>query len=517
MKKNKLKLFVLAIWLGSAILISCTEDELLIALDEIELSDSALLLAVAETQLVTVKVAPVNAAGEVVTWTSNDPSIAVVQSNDAGLVTAIQGVALGIATITGKNNDGSVMKSVDVEVIVKVESIALEEVPLADMSETSYSILYTPENTTKKTSVWSSSNPSIATVDENGKVTAVASGENGAPVQVVITATSEEGEKTASVELTISSDPPIIGILYCTTSGTGGYNAETVTTAGADANISYAGAQPAGNYEHYEGETIIAQPGGSFELSLAQSNTWSRSIVWIDWNGDNDFEDDGEFVAALGLGNQSNDGPFNVQVNVAAVTEPGLIRMRVLTGDAWSYADIPTSPCGEMANSTTKDFNIEIGGTAYCSVSGTGAYNADAVTTTGGDTNIDYTGAQPSGNYEFYTSGILGVQSGGSFNLSVTNSNGWSRSLVWIDWNADGDFNDDGEILSPLSIEAFYSGDDAIAYNIDVDVPAGLTSGIVRMRILTGDAWSYDNASIPASPCAELGNSTTKDFSIKIL
>ena len=261
MKKNKLKLFVLAIWLGSTIFISCKEDELLIALDEIELSNSELLLAVAETQLVTVKVAPVDATGEVVTWTSSDPSIAVVQSNEVGLVTAIQGVALGIATIIAKNADGSVMQSVDVEVIVKVESIALEEVPLADMSETTYTVLFTPENATKKTITWSSSDPSVATVDQDGKVTAVASGENGAPLQVVISATSEEGSKTASIEITISNDPPIIGILYCTASGTGGYNAETVTTSGADANINYVGAQPGGNYEYYEGEKIIMTIG----------------------------------------------------------------------------------------------------------------------------------------------------------------------------------------------------------------------------------------------------------------
>ena len=70
---------------------------------------------------------------------------------------------------------------------------------------------------------------------------------------------------------------------------------------------------------------------------------------------------------------------------------------------------------------------------------------------------------------------------------------------------------------TPLSAEAFYSGDDAIAYNIDVTVPADLASGIVRMRVLTGDAWSYDDASIPASPCAELANSTIKDFNIKVL
>lgn len=124
---------------------------------------------------------------------------------------------------------------------------------------------------------------------------------------------------------------------------------------------------------------------------------------------------------------------------------------------------------------------------------------------------------QPSGNYEFYTSEALSLASGGSFDLTVTNSNGWSRSIAWIDWNADGDFDDDGEMQTPLSPEALYSGDDPISYTITIGVPSGLATGMVRMRILTGDAWSYDDASIPASPCGELANSTIKDFNIKIL
>ena len=44
-----------------------------------------------------------------------------------------------------------------------------------------------PENATDKTIVWSSSRPDVAKVDENGKVTAVSSGE------VTITATSVNG------------------------------------------------------------------------------------------------------------------------------------------------------------------------------------------------------------------------------------------------------------------------------------------------------------------------------------
>ena len=153
----------------------------------------------------------------------------------------------------------------------------------------------------------------------------------------------------------------------------------------------------------------------------------------------------------------------------------------------------------------------------YCKVAPGGAYNADAVSTTGGTNNINYTGAAPAGNYSLEIDESVTISKGGTFKLSVTNSNGWSRSLVWVDWNLDGDFTDPGEALEPLSKEKFSSGNDPIAYEIDVKVPAGAVLGDVKMRILTGDAWTYEDAKIPKEPCGALRHSGVKDFNIKIV
>ena len=54
-----------------------------------------------------------------------------------------------------------------------------------------------PENATNQNVTWKSGKTSVATVDQNGKVTAVANG------TVTITATTEDGNKTASVNITV--------------------------------------------------------------------------------------------------------------------------------------------------------------------------------------------------------------------------------------------------------------------------------------------------------------------------
>ena len=58
-----------------------------------------------------------------------------------------------------------------------------------------------PSEATNKKVTWHSSNPAVATVDSNGKVTAISNG------TVVITATSQSGSKSASVTLTVAIEP----------------------------------------------------------------------------------------------------------------------------------------------------------------------------------------------------------------------------------------------------------------------------------------------------------------------
>lgn len=68
-----------------------------------------------------------------------------------------------------------------------------------------------PENTTDKNVVWASSDPSVATVDENGLVKAIAKGE------AKITASSSNGK---SAECAVTVSVPVSGVTLSETEKT---------------------------------------------------------------------------------------------------------------------------------------------------------------------------------------------------------------------------------------------------------------------------------------------------------
>lgn len=85
---------------------------------------------------------------------------------------------------------------------ISVTGVTLNKATLAFTEGDSSTLTATvaPDNATNKTVTWTSSNPAVATVDANGKVTAVAAG------TATITATTEDGGKTATCAVTVSHD-----------------------------------------------------------------------------------------------------------------------------------------------------------------------------------------------------------------------------------------------------------------------------------------------------------------------
>lgn len=135
---------------------------------------------------------PVNTSDDKsVTWISTDRSVLSVNAD--GTVTAKgPGHAKIIALVNGKRCE------MEVEVFAPLQWIKLNTATgtLRLERKKELSVIYEPENTTDDTTVqWESSDPSIATVDENGVVTAVQTG------KATITATV--GDKTASYEVTV--------------------------------------------------------------------------------------------------------------------------------------------------------------------------------------------------------------------------------------------------------------------------------------------------------------------------
>ena len=124
-------------------------------------------------------------------WTSSNPDIATVDST--GKVTALK---IGVATITA--TVGEHTASCTVNVVALIKSIALDKAALTlDRGSTGQlSVSYTPADTTESKAVtWSSSDPSVATVDNSGKVTGVKVG--------TATITAKVGTHTASSRITV--------------------------------------------------------------------------------------------------------------------------------------------------------------------------------------------------------------------------------------------------------------------------------------------------------------------------
>ena len=146
-----------------------------IAVTGVSLNKTELTLTRGESETLIATVSPPNASNKNVTWESSDPSVATVDQN--GKVTAVKA---GTATITVKTEDGGKTASCVVTVKKKeVTGIALNKSVVhltVDNTETLIAIVE-PEDADDVTIIWSSSDESIATVDQNGKVTALAVGE----------------------------------------------------------------------------------------------------------------------------------------------------------------------------------------------------------------------------------------------------------------------------------------------------------------------------------------------------
>lgn len=131
-------------------------------------------LEVDDTVNLTVEYSPADTTVERdVTWTSSDDTVATVDEN--GTVTAVKG---GTATITATVN--GISATCDIKVLIHTTAIALgsSDLQLAKGQVSDpIAVTYNPENTDdSKDLTWTSSNADVATVDENGVVTAAGGG-----------------------------------------------------------------------------------------------------------------------------------------------------------------------------------------------------------------------------------------------------------------------------------------------------------------------------------------------------
>ncbi|PKM76219.1 MAG: hypothetical protein CVU90_13305 [Firmicutes bacterium HGW-Firmicutes-15] len=167
-----------------------------VAATKITVTPITAILKVGANKTLAGVITPANATDKTIGWASSDEAIATVDS--LGKVTAI---ATGTATITASQGSLSAVCSITVTAGSSVTAVKLNKTALTlntGLSE-KLSPIFTPVAPANSGVSWSSSAEEIATVDENGLVTAVAAG------TADITVTTDDGNKTAICKVTIVS------------------------------------------------------------------------------------------------------------------------------------------------------------------------------------------------------------------------------------------------------------------------------------------------------------------------
>lgn len=169
----------------------------------IKINSENLKLAKGATTVLTATVLPEDATDKTVLWSSSDSTICSV--NDVG---QIKGLKVGTAVITATTSDKKYKAQCQVTVVQLVTSVTLEYTSIQLNVGKSKTLVPTikPASATDRRVKWSSSDKTIASVDKNGKVTALKAG------TVTITCASvDKGAKTTCKVIVIQ---PVSEILF---------------------------------------------------------------------------------------------------------------------------------------------------------------------------------------------------------------------------------------------------------------------------------------------------------------
>lgn len=219
-------------------------------------------------------VSPSNATNKELSWTSSDENIVVV--NQQGTVVAF---STGVATVTATSVSNPEV-SASCEFTVVSDEVSVTGVTLVYSTTTVYipdqlklEARISPSNATDQNVTWTSSNTSVATVDQGGTVTPVA------PGKVSIMVTTRDGGKTDMVTLEVC-DTRITGFTFA----------------------------------EYSAEPIMVEGGSSFKLTpvITPDYASNKTVKW---------ESNNSSIATVSSDGRVSFAQNNGQVTISARTE----------------------------------------------------------------------------------------------------------------------------------------------------------------------------------------------------
>lgn len=158
-----------------------TVKKKVIAVTGVKLSAESMTLREGEKGTLTATVEPANATNKNVEWWTSDLDVVSVTSTSGSSNGYVEARKAGKATVTVKTEDGEFSASCEIIVEKKevpVTGITIEPSSLKLPAGDTYSLIphVQPSDATNQDIKWLSTNESVATVNAEGKVTAVAAG-----------------------------------------------------------------------------------------------------------------------------------------------------------------------------------------------------------------------------------------------------------------------------------------------------------------------------------------------------
>ena len=158
-----------------------TVNKKVIAVTGVKLSAASMTLREGEKGTLAATVEPANATNKNVEWWTSDLDVVSVISTSGGSNGYVEARKTGKATVTVKTEDGEFSASCEITVEKKevpVTGISIEPSSLKLPAGDTYSLIphVQPSDATNQNIKWLSTNESVATVNAEGKVTAVAAG-----------------------------------------------------------------------------------------------------------------------------------------------------------------------------------------------------------------------------------------------------------------------------------------------------------------------------------------------------
>jgi len=148
---------------------------------------------------------------------------------------------------------------------------------------------------------------------------------------------------------------------YCVPTNTSaGFYITSITTTGALTNVATTSPTFSAFTDYTATQTVTSYAGGIFEIQ-ATSNTAASYIysVWVDWNNDFDFDDEGERVITTDRTTSSSVSLGELAIPVNAVQ--GTYRMRIRNANVGS----PVPACGDAVGEA-EDYTLVIAETPSC-------------------------------------------------------------------------------------------------------------------------------------------------------